>query len=278
MKHCPLQTFSLTIVCCMVTIQLHGQLLGSTSFQSNNPIVNPNTANASIIFTEIEIGNTPVTLTQIVFTTQNCTSPATDVTNVKLWYYNDTTGLEIDSGAVLIGTYYFPWNNSDTFLISSSVNYTGLSSFTLSGAGKHYLWLTYDVAPGAIICDTLDASFGSLIADSVQYLPTVSSPPGFTVIGLCITGMQSGNHHPVMHLLPVPATSHITGVLFSFGNGNLKIELINMLSGTNYAVFDGNIMHGENKFEIPVSDLPRGFYILRYHLDSKTFSNKVILM
>ena len=130
----------------------------------------------------------PVEVADFNLTTAGSTSPATDLANARIIYTGDTNS-------------YFSCDPSFGEFISPS------GAFTISGSqflnstnctGVHYFWLAYDIAAGATLGNSIDATLTDvdiLVAGvPTTFLPTVSAPAGFGTINngveICNNGLD----------------------------------------------------------------------------------------
>ncbi|MDZ4758243.1 MAG: BNR-repeat neuraminidase N-terminal domain-containing protein [Bacteroidota bacterium] len=149
--------------------------------------------NNEIIGIEVDMSSTgaQVPLTQLALHTGGSTNPSTDITRARLYY----TG----------GQSYF---DSAIYKFGSSITNPN-ASMVFNGSvylqpGTNYFWLTYDIAVGATLGDSVDAILDSAIINGSQQSATVSDPAGerFILNNYCV---------PVH---PACGTTFIDGVIF----------------------------------------------------------------
>ena len=106
----------------------------------------------------------PAYATNFNLNTLGSASPYLNIDNANMWY----TG------------------NSSTFNTSTqfgSTSYAPSGAYSIPGSqpllnGTNVFWLTYDIASGAVIDDSVDAVVSSVTIDGVPYVPTNGSPAG----------------------------------------------------------------------------------------------------
>ncbi|MFZ1617182.1 MAG: BNR-repeat neuraminidase N-terminal domain-containing protein [Flavobacteriales bacterium] len=123
------------------------------------------------------VGNaSPLSLTSLTFNTNGTTTPATDITNAKVWY----TG------------------TSSTFATTTqfgSTVATPSGSHIVAGSqvlaeGTNYFWLTYDVPNSAKVNNLVDAECTSVNVGGAQ-APSVTAPAGTRIIKAQLNGVYT---------------------------------------------------------------------------------------
>jgi hypothetical protein len=133
---------------------------GAVIFQ-NTSTTAPNQLNQMIIGCKINMSGaaSPRTLTEMVFNTNGTSNPFNDIQNAKLWFSGGTNTFSTEN-AIQLGTYASPYATNDTFLISvAGSGYSGPANFTGLEHGDNFFWLTYDIKPGAIAGNFVDAEW-----------------------------------------------------------------------------------------------------------------------
>ncbi|MCF8372923.1 MAG: choice-of-anchor D domain-containing protein [Bacteroidales bacterium] len=108
----------------------------------------------------------------------------------------NTTGT-INTGNISGAKIYYTGNDGDFDAINqfgSTAYPTSPFSFTGSQIlqpGPNFFWLVYDVANAAVVGDSLDAVFDSLIIGGTTYIPTNPDPPGSREIVLPMAGIYT---------------------------------------------------------------------------------------
>ena len=110
----------------------------------------------------------PINATNFDLSTNGSATPASNITNAKVWY----TG----SGATFDTTSQFGSTSSTP---SGLFSVTGIQAL---GNGNNYFWLTYDVPATAIVGDSVDAVLSGITIDGVSRTPTTTAPAGSRLI------------------------------------------------------------------------------------------------
>ncbi|MDP1726362.1 MAG: BNR-repeat neuraminidase N-terminal domain-containing protein [Bacteroidota bacterium] len=144
--------------------------LSSTTSHPDLSKVERGTPNNRILRIDIVTGVTgaPINATNFDFSTNGSATPASNISNAKVWY----TG----SSNTFAATTQFG---------STSTTPSGLFSVTGSQAlanGNNYFWLSYDVPATAIVGDSLDAELSGITIDGVSRTPIVTAPAGSRII------------------------------------------------------------------------------------------------
>lgn len=143
-----------------------------TLVQQNTSTTAPGATNQQIIglkFTMSGYGNgagspNGVVITDLIFNTNGSTNPVTDINNAKLW----TTGGSPNwspANAVLLATHTSPhFTNFGFFIPNVAIYYPGPepTSYNTFEHGENYLWITYDIKPGATSNNFVDAEWVSI--------------------------------------------------------------------------------------------------------------------
>ncbi len=265
----------LPILFCIFFTELSAQYIASTATQASTAPVNQGARKEMILRVEVEIGATPVTLTKMQFNTIGSTNPITDIVNARLWFYNDSTALDTSLG-LLIGT-YTPPHGTNWQMLSASSQYVGPPSFSgMIPSQKNYFWLTYDINPNAILCDTIDGTIVEMFADGIPYAPTITSPAGYRVISPCITGLEDPLIENTVSVFPNPAQDDIRITYSSNKQENLTIELYNVTGSKVVTLFDGNIQTAFSEITFSLSNFPSGVYYLNCVSDKRVFVKKIM--
>ena len=268
-------TLLLTIISLKLALtSCFAQYISSTVLQSFNPTVNLCAPNQVVLKIEIEIGPTPVTLTNLAINTNGTSSPNPDISNAKLYYYNDSTSLNLNQ-AVLLGTCYNPWTTAFSFLITPMANYSGMSSFSSLAPGKNYFWVTYDISCMAMPGNFVGACFESVSANGNAFIPLLSCPGGYPVI-VNPTGLNENSDEPIHSIYPVPSNGNISIQLNMDLAKTISIELLDITGKKLDLLFEG--IPEENELNFSLEKYPSGIYMIRSSSEGKVRLNKVAVL
>ena len=262
--------FILTAYILLATVfllQSKAQIISSTTFQKTEPVA-VNTINQGILVIELELGPSPVILTNMEFNSNGSTNPPNDITAAKLWHYNDSASL-ITSQATLIGTYVNPWMTNYTFITAPNANYSGLSSYSgLLPNQKNYVWVTYDISAGAVVCDFVDAEFLTFSANGAPPLPAFAAPPGSREIGgPCATAVEDPENFVSVRVFPVPANDDLYITFHNQKHGTAEINLIDP-SGRKINLYKG--VAGSDHMHFSLRNYAAGNYYIEINLNGKS--------
>ena len=178
---------------------LEQSYVSSSVILQNSATTAQGLTNQDIIGVRITVdgSNNPGTraIVNSIFNTIGSTNPTTDIVNAKLWYTGGTSSFSVGT-ATLVGTFTSPWlTNFAT--IQASGNWTGSVAWTGLEHGDNYFWVTYDIAPGGISGNFVDAewvSFGFRVqkplTTGVAGTPTITVPNSTSlVVGMAVTGV-----------------------------------------------------------------------------------------
>jgi hypothetical protein len=162
------------------TIQLNQYALNV-----GNPIL-PGSLNNQII--KIQIVDTqslsPFLISRFRLETTGSNNPAVDIAAAKLWYTRsvNTFSMTRQYGSTVAGP-------------NGVFNITALDTVTLDPNATNYFWLTYDLTPGAVWPDSVDAQCDSIIGTSPMggQVPTTIAPAGSSPIDPYCRGQVSNN-------------------------------------------------------------------------------------
>ncbi|MES2776709.1 MAG: BNR-repeat neuraminidase N-terminal domain-containing protein [Bacteroidota bacterium] len=132
---------------------------------SVNPVAQGATNAEVITVTLSGCANTPVT--KIDFNTAGSTNAAADIMAARVYY----TTTPVFSTAVQFGT--------DVPSPNGTFSVTGNQSLTL---GSGYFWLVYDLAPGAVLGNIIDATCTSAVINGITAIPPNPNPTGARTI------------------------------------------------------------------------------------------------
>ncbi len=116
---------------------------------------------AELIFTDPTLSAAALTTDDFNFTTNGSTNPATDILTAKLWYTDTIDQFYCHPNPVLLGTINNPTGNL-TFPNTNQV---------IFAAKRNYFWLTYDIKPGAVLTNSIDATFEQVNVGGSNYVP-----------------------------------------------------------------------------------------------------------
>jgi hypothetical protein len=145
----------------------------TTSFVNNLQTVPKGFANNPVIKLNVVTTGTlaPFQITNLSLATTGCSNPALDITGAKVYYTGSQNSFS--SGTQFGSTVVSPNGN---FIVTGSVslNY-----------GNNYFWLTYDIANGATLNDTLRACCNQVTGSGSMgtQVPVVSCPAGSQIVG-----------------------------------------------------------------------------------------------
>ncbi len=260
---------------------ISAQVISSTTIQVGNTVVYQNTINNLILRVEIETGPSAVTLTEMLFTTNGCDNPTTDLANAKLWFSGISPAFNTANATLLVTwtpNVPFPWATNFAFMTSGSMNNTGLSSFNGMIAGqKNYFWLTYNITPSAYICNYVDAQFLQFKANSTILLPSIQSPPGNSQIGPCPTGISEIENNPLLTIFPVPATDEINLTFTKQIATPISIDLLEISGKLIIPLFKGIPESNISSLRISLKNYAPGLYLIRTRYDGKESLSKIVL-
>lgn len=150
----------------------------------NSLLTAKNTSNQHIIGVRISMdGNyVPRVLSHMEFNTNGTTSPEIDIVNAKLWFTGGTPVFN-PANAFLLGTVAQPWLTNYMFLTPPVAGYTGLASINTLEHGDNYFWISYDITPGAITNNLVDAQWIGFRLTGIQYTPGTYTLSGSREIG-----------------------------------------------------------------------------------------------
>lgn len=142
-------------------------------FQNTAPTA-PNQVNQDVVGLRISVvgSGTAIGLRDLIFNTNGCSNPVTDITAAKLWFTGGTNFFDQNT-AILLGNVANPWSTNYTFLTTS---FTGLDN------GDNYFWVTYDINLSAGIGNFVDADvvgFNTIVGST----PTARTPIPQTLTG-----------------------------------------------------------------------------------------------
>jgi len=109
----------------------------------------------------------PINLNSIDVATTGTTS-LSDISNLKIW---STGNSNVFASTILFGT----------AVASPSATQTITGNLPLAN-DTNYFWVTYDIAGGATLNDTVDAQITSITVDAVAQTPAATSPSGYRLI------------------------------------------------------------------------------------------------
>jgi hypothetical protein len=133
----------------------------------------PSSVNNQIVQVQVaDTGSlTPLIINKLRFQTTGSTNPAVDIANAKLYYTRSTA------------TFSITRQYGSTVTSPNGVfNFSDTAS--LDPNATNYFWLTYDLTPGAVNFDSLDAQCDSIIGTSPMggVVPTTTAPVGFSTV------------------------------------------------------------------------------------------------
>jgi hypothetical protein len=257
---------------------LQAQIISSTTTQIGNNSIYPGDTTELLLRVDINLGINPVTLTDMTFNLNGSTFPLNDIDSVHLWQYNDSAILNTTYG-LYMGTIANPDTGDFAFLTPPNANYSGMSSYSgMTVLKQNIFWLAIDMSPNAILCDTIDAEFVEFRADTVMYVPDVTAPPGFRVVGICPTGVPNDPAFAPVQAIPQPFHDELT-ILFGEGeSASLVIEIFNMGGQKIATLFDGITNSGSRDLKVNTSAYPPGVYYMVSVSENKTATEKIIKM
>lgn len=260
---------------------LSAQVLSSTTIQTGNPIVYPNTINNPILRIELVTGPTAVTLTDLEFSTNGSNNPGTDLANAKLWF-SGVDSVFSPANATFLSSWTpngpSPW--ATQFLFLNMPNNNGGSSTPFSGmvpGQTNYFWLTYDIAPTAVICNNVDAEFYQFKANGSVTLPSLQNPPGYSKIGPCATGISDNYDADFVTIFPVPATEEVTLNFSKKILNTITIDLHDVTGKLKSQMFKGQLGSNFSSLKLSLTDFEPGIYLIRTRYEGKENFNKIVI-
>jgi hypothetical protein len=157
------------------------EYVSSTTTQDNTEPTVAGAVNTEIIGVQVVTAGTltPLSVDSITFTT-NGTTDVTDIVNAKLWF---TGTSPVFAATTQVDTTYT--DPDGVFVMNPDQELA---------EGTNYFWLTYDVAAEAEMGDHLDATCTQVVVDAIPYVPTVTDPAGYIMVGGPMFGTYTINH------------------------------------------------------------------------------------
>lgn len=123
--------------------------------------------NNEIIGIEVDMSSSgaQVPLTGLAFHTGGCTNASTDIARARIYYTGNTS--YFDSTLGKFGT-----------TINSPNGSVLMNGLVYLQPGTNYFWITYDIAAGATLGDSVDAILDSVSINGTTQYPTVGNPAG----------------------------------------------------------------------------------------------------
>ncbi len=260
---------------------LSAQVISSTTIQTGNPIVYPSTTNNPILRIEIVTGPTAVMLTDLVFGTNGSDNETTDLANAKLWF-SGTDSVFSSTSATFLSSWTpngaSPWTSVFSFLNMPLNN--GGSSTPFGGmlpGQTNYFWLTYDIAPTAVVCNNVDAEFYQFKANGNVLLPTVPNPPGNSKIGPCPTGISENYNADFVTIFPVPATEEITLNFSNKISNTITIDLHDVTGKLKSQLFNGKPESNSSSLKLSLRNFKPGIYLIHTRYEGNENFNKIVI-
>ncbi len=242
------------------TFTLSGQNISVT--QVGNPVVFPNTINNPILRIHIVNNGPQVPISNLTFSTNGSTNPATDIMNAKL-YHSGADSIFNIMNVSLVGTYVNPWSTNYTF-------FPAPTSYNLP-SGDHYFWLTYDIYAGAVVCNLVDAQFLMFSVFGIPNSVINGSPPGNSLIGPCTTSLSDQETSSEFTMVPNPANE---SVLLNASTSNIQIVEISDLHGKLKYRAEYNNLQSVN---LDITAFDAGVYICNLLVDGKWHHQKLVV-
>ncbi len=153
----------------------------NSSAIQNTSIIAPNTLNAQILRIPLRAAGCGVgTVTDMYFSTTGSTGAATDITSAKLYATGNTNTFNTNK---LLATVSSP---------NGAFSFTGLADTLLtSTTDTNNYWLAFDIAPGAVLGNTIDATIDSINLIGANVIPTVTNPAGSRLVVSPMTYISS---------------------------------------------------------------------------------------
>ena len=153
--------------------------VSSTTVQNTSPLA-ANSTNNQIVGVQVVTNGSvsPFSITQLNLTSNGTTNATNDIRNAKIFY---TGNSPVFSASTQFGTTVT--NPNGAFSMTGSLPLAG---------GTNYFWLTYDITPGGIPGDYVDATCESIVGTSPMgsVIPVPTNPPGARQI----LGPMAGNY------------------------------------------------------------------------------------
>lgn len=171
--------------------------------------------NNEIIGIEVDMSSkgAQVPFTRLAFHTAGCTNPSTDIARARV-YYTGTTSY-FDSTMGRFGS-----------IVNSPNGSVIVNGLVYLQPGTNYFWITYDIAAGASLGDSVDAILDSVSINGTNQYPTVGNPVGERYI--------LNNYCVPVH--PACGTSFIDGAVFgNIANTKSGCSSLNANAYNDYA-------------------------------------------
>jgi len=210
---------------------------GNMTYMSSNtvqvtpgaPVIANSTNNPIIQIQVVDTGSlSPISISSLKLETTGSNNPSADILNAKVYYtgtvnsFNTTTPF----GSVVN-------NPSGVFYVSGSQ--------VLAPNATNYFWVTYDIKPGAVVGDSVDAQCDSLIGSGTMggRVPTTVAPAGSRPVGspLCGNYTIPGSFPTIAAAINALNTIPVTcPVVFNVAAGYTETAANLVITGTGTAV------------------------------------------
>lgn len=207
-------------------------------FTSNTDPVFAGSAGNDIIGFEINMNSgAPAPLTQINFNI-NGTTKASDISNIRLWYTGTTSYFD---STQLIGTV-----SSATGTLTLN-----LTTFNLL-AGSNYFWISYDIASGATINDTVDAALENVVINGTTQTPGNGAPADYRLIlrSYCVPTITTNTNSNFIQSFTIGDIQNTSSGSTSYNGNKYNIYMpsfytTDLVRGNTYVVTFTNSTDGQ---------------------------------
>jgi PKD repeat protein len=209
--------------------------VSASTYQTTTDEVTASSVDNQILRIEVNTNTdgtlSPLSLDTMYFSSLGTTNPA-EIANAKLYY----TGKSPE---------FLPSNQLATTI-------TGIGTYFQFAAkqklepGKNYFWLTYSIAPDAIIGNVVDARCNSVYVTTKRF-PSVIDPSGNRAVGYCIS---KGNKSNFVYVRRVTIGNINNGITYysSTGYTNYTYQSTELYKGTNYHYISVESGNGVNTY------------------------------
>jgi hypothetical protein len=186
----------------------------STVTQNNTTIVRRGQTNREVVGLRVIMSPTGVPIRMDSLVVGTSTTLLSNISNLRVWFTGSSS--------------QFATTNQYGTTIATPTTTQTIAGTTLLNADTNYFWVTYDIAPTALLGDSIDAEITQLYIAGLQ-TPIITSPSGSRLIEVdyCIAS----------HFDPCPAFgTTITNVTFGSINNNTTCANTNGNSWTEFNI------------------------------------------
>jgi PKD repeat protein len=190
---------------------------------------------------------------------------------------------------------------ADSFVVTSPGTYSVIISAAGCVTPSNYVPITLDPLPTITQNgDVLTASAGSNFQwyqDSLTIIPGATqqsySPANADTFNVMLTdltgctqesasfvywpaGINTVNAAPHISMYPNPAHDAVNVIVNSTNEGNITLKLYDLLGSRIRSIYEGKIYSGDNYYNVSLSGLPQGVYILSIYDGQNTVTEKLV--